>query len=105
MNHIVESVHRSEDIALLLDVEQRELWNSIHMLIGMRLNDIILHWRVLQDGAPTFADPQHSQVNGALMFVDTPFRFEVQYLAKKLQNVVRHDHFLLLRTESCIHVG
>ena len=48
MNHIVERVHRSEDIALLLDVEQRELWNSIHMLIGMRLNDIILHWRVLQ---------------------------------------------------------
>ena len=40
--------HRSEDIALLLDVDQRELWNSVHMLTGMRLNDIILHWRVLQ---------------------------------------------------------
>ena len=42
------NTHRSEDIALLLDVDQRELWHSIHMLTGMRLNDIILHWRVLQ---------------------------------------------------------
>ena len=42
------NTHRSEDIALLLDVDQRELWNSVHMLTGMRLNDIILHWRVLQ---------------------------------------------------------
>ena len=32
----------------MLDVDQRELWNSVHMLTGMRLNDIILHWRVLQ---------------------------------------------------------
>jgi hypothetical protein len=40
--------HRSEDIALLLDVDQRELWHSVHLLTGMRLNDIILHWRVLQ---------------------------------------------------------
>ena len=42
------NTHRSEDIALLLDVDQRELWNSVHMLTGLRLNDIILHWRVLQ---------------------------------------------------------
>ena len=42
------NTHRSEDIALLLDVDQRELWHSVHMLTGMRLNDIILHWRVLQ---------------------------------------------------------
>ena len=42
------NTHRSEDIALLLDVDQRELWHSIHMLTGMRLNDIILHFRVLQ---------------------------------------------------------
>ncbi len=40
--------HRSEDIALLLYVEPRELWHAVHMLTGMRLNDIILHWRVLQ---------------------------------------------------------
>ena len=42
------NTHRSEDIALLLDVDQRELWHSVHMLTGLRLNDIILHWRVLQ---------------------------------------------------------
>ena len=57
------------------------------------------------DGAPTFTDTQHSQINGASMFVDAPFRFEVQYLAKKLRIVVRHDHPLLHRTESCIHAG
>ena len=32
----------------MLDVYQRELWHSVHMLTGIRLNDIILHWRVLQ---------------------------------------------------------
>jgi AraC-like DNA-binding protein len=40
--------HRSEDIALWLNVDKRDLWHSIHMLTGMRLNDIILQWRVLQ---------------------------------------------------------
>ena len=40
--------HKSEDIALLLDVDQRALWFAVQLLTGMRLNDIILHWRVLQ---------------------------------------------------------
>ena len=31
-----------------LNVDKRDLWHSIHMLTGMRLNDIILQWRVLQ---------------------------------------------------------
>ena len=40
--------HRSEDIALLLNVDQRALWFAVQLLTGMRLNDIVLHWRVLQ---------------------------------------------------------
>jgi len=39
---------RSEDIAILLDVDQRALWHSVKLLTGMRLKDIVLHWRVLQ---------------------------------------------------------
>ena len=44
------NTHRSEDIALLLDVDQRELWHSVHMLTGLRLNDIILKYDI---NAPT----------------------------------------------------
>lgn len=39
---------KSEDIALLLDVDHRALSYSVQMLTGMRLRDIIQHWRVLQ---------------------------------------------------------
>ena len=40
--------HRSEDIALLLYGEPRALSFAVEMLTGIRLNDLILHWRVLQ---------------------------------------------------------
>ena len=40
--------HRSEDIAILLNVKPRALAFAVQMLTGMRLQDIILHWRVIQ---------------------------------------------------------
>ena len=50
---VIESIrntntHRSEDIALLLNVEPRALAFAVQMLTGMRLKDFILHWRVIQ---------------------------------------------------------
>ncbi len=40
--------HRSEDVALLLYVEPRALNFAVQMLTGIKLNDFILQWRVLQ---------------------------------------------------------
>ena len=53
IDEVIEAIrttktHKSEDIALLLDVDQRALWFAVQLLTGMRLNDIVLHWRVLQ---------------------------------------------------------
>lgn len=40
--------HRSEDVALLLYVDPRALTFAVEMLTGMKLNDFILQWRILQ---------------------------------------------------------
>jgi len=50
---VVDALHnsittKSEDIAILLDVNHRALWYSVQLLTGMRLKDIVLHWRALQ---------------------------------------------------------
>ncbi len=81
--------HRSEDIALLLDVDQRELWNSVHMLTGMRLNDIILHWRVLQ--AKEKWDANHAifqEYKEIIKKQEAPEGFE---MTKKMKDAYRYN--------------
>ena len=39
---------RSSDIALLLDVEHRQLNDAFKMLTGMNLSTMIIEWRMMQ---------------------------------------------------------
>lgn len=39
---------QSGDIAVLLDVDERQLRAAVKLLTGMNLKDIVCHWRVLQ---------------------------------------------------------
>ncbi|MBR5717075.1 MAG: hypothetical protein IKX59_10850 [Bacteroidales bacterium] len=53
IDNVIEAIrmtktHRSEDIALLLNVDPRALSFAMQMLTGIRLKDFILHWRVIQ---------------------------------------------------------
>ena len=54
------------------------------MIFFIRLVCYFHHYSAA-DRAPTFADTQHSQVNGAPMFVDTPFRFENTFYHEKVE--------------------
>ena len=83
------NTHRSEDIALLLDVDQRELWNSVHMLTGMRLNDIILHWRVLQ--AKEKWDANHALFQDHKEIIKNQEVPEGFVMTKKMKDAYRYD--------------
>ena len=85
------NTHRSEDIALLLDVDQRELWHSIHMLTGMRLNDIILHFRVLQAKEKWDANEALFQDYKARIKVKKQEAPEGFVMSKKMKDAHRYD--------------
>ena len=85
------NTHHSQDIALLLDVNPRELCNSVHMLTGLRLNDIILHWRVLQakekwDANQALFQEQEERIK--VMNREVPEGFVI---SKKLKDAHRYD--------------
>ena len=85
------NTHRSEDIALLLDVDQRELWHSVHMLTGLRLNDIILHWRVLQAKEKWNANEALFQDYKARIKVKKQEAPEGFVMSKKMKDAHRYD--------------
>jgi AraC-like DNA-binding protein len=78
--------HRSEDIALLLNVEPRALTFAVQMLTGVRLKEFILHWRVLQ--AKEMWDGKYAGYKGYKDFVkskskDAPEGYELTKDSKK----------------------
>ena len=85
------NTHRSEDIALLLDVNQRELWHSVHMLTGLRLNDIILHWRVLQAKEKWDANEALFQEYKESIKVKKQEVSEGFVMTKKMKDAYRYD--------------
>ena len=82
---------RSSDIALLLDVDQRELWHSVHMLTGLRLNDIILHWRVLQAKEKWDANLALFQEYKEIIKVKKQEAPEGFVMSKKMKDAHRYD--------------
>lgn len=60
---------KSEDIALLLDVDHRALWFGVQLLTGLRLKDFVQHWRVLQ--AKELWDAKSADYNNYREFVKT----------------------------------
>ena len=85
------TTHRSEDIALLLNVDQRELWYSVHMLTGMRLNDIILHWRVLQAKEKWDAKQAKYKEHKELVKIKKKEMPEGYQLTEEFKNACRED--------------
>ena len=85
------NTHHSEDIALLLDVDQRELWHSVHMLTGLRLNDIILHWRVLQAKEKWDANLALFQEYKEIIKVKKQEAPEGFVMSKKMKDAHRND--------------
>ena len=85
------NTHRSEDIALLLDVDQRELWHSVHLLTGMRLNDIILHFRVLQAKEKWDAQEALFQDYKEIIKVKKQEAPEGFVMTKKMKDAHRYD--------------
>ena len=83
MSMFVDGQYSLGNDAPMFEGEQHSAGNGVSTFIDAHYSTA--------DGAPTFANTQHSQINGAPTFIDAPFRFEVQYLVKKLQKLIRRD--------------